>query len=971
MKYIIFSDIHLSNWHGGSSSKERISQRLLDQKSILQQLIDLSIEHNAMLLHGGDVFHCVGSVPTEALNVYKWFINECKKCGIKYYTVTGNHDLAIRKGFSEWHNVLNLFQTTEERNKELSALNPTIKFVDYQDEDVENIKGYDILILHKQPETSNRYGFKHEGINWKTLAETNRLSFYGHFHETKKLSDTAFVIGQPMQMTQSDVDQDRGCWIVDSEDWSVEFKKLDYPELKRLEKIEVKHEAKFEERIKAVSFQDILVEWLDREMKPNSYLELIQQDITDKTQVSKTFFNGKIQSVYLKDFLSVDEITVELQNGFWLVMGDNGGGKTTITGEGIYWILFDDTTKGLSKNEVVRNRPTQQKEAVGELIITDEEKTYAIRRSSKKGLEIICDDKNLVDGMTKSLAQEYLEKHVLGFDKTTYQASCYFSQNQLLTLAQLGDADTTNLVTNLLGFETYDSLYVQMDLKKKENALQIDLLEQSSAKIRKDIELNQIEQKHLSNSIECSLTLQCSLKAEHLKVTNEIAETNTLLGNIVIPTVTTEEIDIQISKLNVHKTEMSTKNQTLQQDGLLRTKDLRKQLEILQKDSTTVIQRQNEIDKDKLKLGAETTAISNEIARHDKIIASLQESKCSYCGTILNKEELTKHLEKEQSEIAALRAKLCVWNPDKDKELEALYDKEVEIQELIANINQQIKESDAEINALLSENFAEITKIDCDIQELQVKKGQVIKEQTEANTNKDNLIRQAFNLENRKMTLEKQLAQINTEEHEKQIKVIESNNLKLDAELIDIADKIKILAQNKEIYEFWQNAFSTKGIRPLLLDKFVNEFNSIVESYCYDVSGGEFVVKFTPTSKTNSGLERNKLGLQVIYKDKTVNYAALSGGEQTRCNLPLCLGLNTWISKKHGIPNGIFGLIVLDELFAHLDVKGRDNVAELLNDEGKNKSIFVIDHSEILASYTDKMWIITKENDVTKLQELK
>jgi DNA repair exonuclease SbcCD ATPase subunit len=141
-----------------------------------------------------------------------------------------------------------------------------------------------------------------------------------------------------------------------------------------------------------------------------------------------------------------------------------------------------------------------------------------------------------------------------------------------------------------------------------------------------------------------------------------------------------------------------------------------------------------------------------------------------------------------------------------------------------------------------------------------------------------------------------------------------------------------------------------------------------VKKYCYQVSGGEFIVEFTPTSKIRSGLERNKLGLQVVYKDKLVNYAALSGGEKTRCNLPLCLGLNKWISQKYGITNGIFGLMILDEMFAHLDDSGRDAVAELLNEEGRNKSIFVIDHNDTLVSYTNNLWLITKENETTNLQ---
>ena len=189
-----------------------------------------------------------------------------------------------------------------------------------------------------------------------------------------------------------------------------------------------------------------------------------------------------------------------------------------------------------------------------------------------------------------------------------------------------------------------------------------------------------------------------------------------------------------------------------------------------------------------------------------------------------------------------------------------------------------------------------------------------------------------------------------------------------DAEKLCINDKKVRLVEHLDIYNFWSVAFSNKGIRTLLLDRFVNEFNSIVKKYCYEVSGGEFIVEFTPTSKIRSGLERNKLGLQVAYKDKLINYAALSGGEKARCNLPLCLGLNKWISQKYGVPNGIFGVMIFDELFCFTDTKFRENVAQVLFEEGKNKSIFVIDHSDTLMAYTSDLWLVSKQNDVTQLQ---
>ena len=84
MKYLVFSDIHLHNYSGGVDPESRISKRLLIQKNILQQIIDLAIQEEAILIFGGDLVHAVGNVPVEVLNVINWFFEEIKRLGIDF-----------------------------------------------------------------------------------------------------------------------------------------------------------------------------------------------------------------------------------------------------------------------------------------------------------------------------------------------------------------------------------------------------------------------------------------------------------------------------------------------------------------------------------------------------------------------------------------------------------------------------------------------------------------------------------------------------------------------------------------------------------------------------------------------------------------------------------------------------------------------------------------------------------------------
>ena len=447
-----------------------------------------------------------------------------------------------------------------------------------------------------------------------------------------------------------------------------------------------------------------------------------------------------------------------------------------------------------------------------------------------------------------------------------------------------------------------------------------------------DIWKNSEQQKSLNDQIVEANKMVSMLKSEQEKVTIQIGELNTLLGNIVVPSVTTEEIDVSLSTLNSAKSQLVTKRNQLQEEG------------------RSIQQAQNRIEKDKIKIEAERKSIEKSIANHEAVLLSLKENKCVYCGTILKKEELERHVTDEKAEIEALKGSIKDNSPELNKEMDMWYDKEAENQETMTATD------------------AEITKIEQQIKVAQEARNTALKSLVEANAYKVNLSSQLKQLEQRKSSLDNQLQQINVDVKVSQLKKLENDVDNYDAEKLCISDKKTRLTEYLDIYTFWGVAFSSKGIRPLLLDKFVNSFNSIVKDFCYDVSGGDFIVQFTPTSKIRSGLERNKLGLEVIYKDKIVNYASLSGGEKTRASLPLCFGLNKFISKMNNTPNGLLGIMVLDEMFCYTDAKFRESVAQLLYEEGKKRSIFVIDHADTLACYTNQTWNVSKENDVTQLQ---
>lgn len=932
MKYIIFSDIHLHTWSSNMDNDTRLPSRLLEQKNVLQQVLDITKEHNATLLFGGDFLHSVGKVPVEALNVMYWFFEECKKLNIPFYVCVGNHDIVLRSNGNSYHSVLTPFHNKEERNKSLEALK--IKFVDYDDHNFADVQGYDIVILHKQPALVNQHHHKLEGVNWQKIESNNRLCFYGHDHTLRRLSDKSIVIGCPMHLNRADSGQDRGCWIVDTDNWKPEFIKLTYTEIiAKTEEEKKDEEVVFEAKIKSTSFEDILIEWLQRQDKPKEYLDLIKNDITAKMQVVKPFFTGKVSSLYINNILSIEELTVDFKRGLNLIIGKNGSGKSSIF-EALMWTLFEETTKALAKGDIVRDRPTKQKDGYTELVLAGEDAPYIIKRSFKNGLEVFEGDVCLTEGMGKLQAQQFLENNILGFNKTVYMAACYFSQEQLTMLAQLGDADTTNMVTNILGFDTYDSLYVDMDLKVKECDLKIKLLNDEKLKISNDIWKNEEQQKNIKEQIKSSQDQESSLKNELSEVVSNIEKYTKELCNITVPSVTVKEYEDSLLSLN---------------DKKVKTLDT---LKNLHESLTKLHATQSSIEKEQLKFNNEVELTKKEIERHNQNIKKLENrelgQRCNHCGALVTKENVQSFIDDELKAIALIVTPIAVKNYS-----ELLDNTYAEEATLISQVN--------ELNISIGELDAQVTKVQKD-------KELTLESVTKANICKENLTRIISDLIVRKEKNEFQLKQINKDTKVEELRKSKVNREDLESAVKGLDLRKERLTHNLTIYDFWKSSFSNKGIRPLLLDKFCHTFNQIVKPLCKQVNGGKFNIEFTPTATTRGGQERNKLGLNVIYKDKTVLYQGLSGGEKTRVNLPLCFGLNKFITKQYGITGSLLGIIILDEIFANVDHDGEEDIASFLNNEAHDKYIGVITHSDELIAYSNNIWKITKKDDVTQLE---
>ena len=969
-RVLIASDIHLHRWHNfGYHTGTLLPKRLFDQQQVLDQILKIIKQQNVkVFINGGDLFHSVGNIPVEALNIAHSFYNALDQEKVTCCFVTGNHDLIKRESPEWFHLSTNVF----DKVAVMQNLGFKCKLIGFEEKvDYDAVKGYDIVVVHQTPVGArvNNFLFE-EGANWKVLAERNKLVFFGHIHQRGQLADNCYIIGSPMHLNFGDAGQ-RGVYLVDTDTSSVEFCPLTYPEFRtvnstaeikdttnyyRLLGVDKKAEGEnvvsvlapkvFEERIKSEDFEAILSEWLALNNKPSDYRKILTPLLTSKSNLGQRVYKGRVISVAIKDFISIGEIIYKFQDGFTSISGPNGNGKTAFV-DAIFWCLFGETTKGLTGDDVIRRG---QEDCHVQLILTEGDNSIRIQRTRKDGLRLSTSNesgvtdtgdaiiKSVLDGMKQVDRQKYLED-ILGFNKIVFLSSCYFSQENVKTITGLSDTEKTNMITNLLGFETYDDLYDEIGDQIVKTTSEIE----NCVELKKDIE-SQID--------------KC--KSEVAIFNNELSSLDTWITR---QNVNILQFKAELTELKSHKDEGVSEGVIVDYDTKLKELS-KKEDEIME----FVNSSENEIDslqadKEQLslkmsKLGQECGFITVQVEELTTEILALENAqlgeRCNKCGSVIEKHNLAIFIADKEQEINHLKVKADTLK----QELNGFSEK---FAGMVKDINIVKADKDGytkslrEIRSKREQIFSSKKDQDAKVKENALKAAGV-----EAQIDKQlSLIKEAKN---------------NLADMEKRIKVLVEQRDQTNDKILELDDSgFKIdftLGQAKndiEVYEFWKTAFSAKGIRGLLLDRFCNQFNTIVNDYLSKASNGGMSIVLNPVKVLKSGEDRNKLSLDINMEGIPVTYTSMSGGEKRRVDVSLCLALNKWLSNRCGLKHGLLGLIIFDELFSFLDREGEENIGELLYDEGGDKIILVISHTPELSSYAKNTISISKIDGVSSL----
>lgn len=978
MKCLIFSDLHLHTWNTfGSSSNSILPRRLIDQLNILDQISKLiSTEQVSLCIFGGDWFNKRGQMPVEcSVMTAQWISNlPCPRLFVR-----GNHDLLNDVNYHEMYDSLQAFEVMKPTNIEKYSNIKLINYCDVVNED--EIKGYDIVVAHKIPAGSKllNHTFS-DGINWKKLAANNKSVWFGHIHQRQILSSNCFVIGAPMILNFGEIET-RGVWIVTDEvvdstytslnnGLHYKFINLKYPDFKTVETADqilndgnyykvLRSDSKidndrvvsitvpkyYDERIKSSSVYDILNEWIKINNKDISYFDCIKDLIIDTSEVHKNIFKGKIASITIENLFSHEYSYLPIEPGFISICGKNGAGKSSIA-ESIFWTLTGETTKGLTGDSVIRKLPTKQKEAIGTLELNDNDRSIKVSRSTKSGLTVIEKFKdgrvvNRTDGLTKPQRQQLFEKEILGVNKDIILSTCYFSQIGLVMLTSMGDADKTNMISNILGFEEYDLI---------------------SARLSKKIDLYMVDKQSIGNRL---IFLNTEISLHQNSIQNKISEKTKYLSDVDIETTSIHNCRSLISICNNKLQSLSVPDSnTTDYDKMLI--DLNDMKSILQKSIMNKMEECSKLNENKTELLVKTSAISTKLGTYNSQIRKLEHEqsllknmnfgeRCDKCGNVITTESISIFIKEKELEISKLL-----------KESDVIQSESLALRSEIDNLNEKRMALEQSIKL----KNIEISNIDKNIKDTEnnkiiANKNKIEYDSAVSDLNTTIAVHNSKIIESEKHihTLNNRITELDTDIETLTIKVEDlKTTICKDKELeIEITDRL-------EKAEFWKKSFTSKGIKALLLDKFCNEFNYFANYYLTQISNGTMSVQLSPTSETKSGELRNKISINVTLTDYNMEYSELSGGEKRRVDISLCLALNKWISTRYAIDHGLLGLIILDEIFSFVDPAGEESVATVLKDEGQNKAVFIISHTPDINTYTDSSILIEKTYSVSTIR---
>jgi DNA repair exonuclease SbcCD ATPase subunit/predicted phosphodiesterase len=714
--------------------------------------------------------------------------------------------------------------------------------------------------------------------------------------------------------------------------------------------------------------------------------------------------NYVVRQVGLKNFCSFQgDHIFQIKKAIWLVLGKNGEGKTTIF-EGLYWCLFGKTTKEMDVEDVVND--VIGKDCAVVTLLESAEDIIAVNRfrkhtTHKDDFWFTIEDKKTgaVQTIQRGSKAETLVEllKLIGTDESFFKNVNYFCQKNFEFFSTLTDSKQKALCKNLLQLDKNEEA---LDRAKKLHTsasndytkydAERGILEARIVEKKRNLEeLEFAKTKYEQDRKDAIATFQATFAEASKKYDEGLVKVGQLNGTIRKLTTKYDEMT-QIIAVDTVKFDEGIEIVQSALRGLQELHNKESSLKKMAEDKWDEYSRTHDNNLNQYKL--DVTKLDNRIENDGKMIADnevkieeAKKGKCPECGQKLPAEQIKKRVKEYADKIKLHQERQVEAEKTKDmigfnvegmeKEFEKVksaFENELASNEkALKDVDVKILDCEKKLSAVETEkkNFVEAAKklSDADVEilktqmsglhnEIKIRK----EEMTTAEKAMDEAKRQQEDTKNAVNPYTQRVENMNNEinqdneEFDKQGKLLEKHSRDID------------------VYNFWITGFGNQGITSYLLDGFAEQFTGIINEFLLDITNGEYSAILQTQKPLKSGEYREKFSFTLYIKGRKRSYKALSGGQQARVNLATVLTLNRLVKQYYGLTFHPFGILILDELFTHLDGEGAESVLADLIKFASDNAIYVITHKTNVQSHFEKcIRVSMDEKECSRIEYVK
>lgn len=593
----------------------------------------------------------------------------------------------------------------------------------------------------------------------------------------------------------------------------------------------------------------------------------------------------------------------------------NGSGKSSILDAFIY-ALFGKTVKNPKKigtKDVINN--IVGKKMVLEIYFDD----YKIQRTRKPdSLKLwkcaegkFDNDSELTRGEMRQT--QTLIESVLGFSYDTMKSICVFTDNNSDSYLEASAQERRNIIENLLGLEKYRKFHEKTKEFIKENKSEIQ------SKI---------------NNKDNHIVLNNSNKFNLQSYQNEKQNWITQIKNAI----SKYELEIQMHEKHIenvysNNAELQKYNEAqakiIELENFLATQktklDFHENLvSKIQEKSVEIVKSIQELKDGLAPITAELAVLNNDLKNVNTIIHKIQNLsdgvQCQHCFNHVSHKNCSNILSDKLQEKTNIDSMISSKNEIIEQIKKSIHEKLNEHKQAddVAKTNTQVIKTTKDNISKSEKEIAELRKI----------------QKPETSVMIDLINNKIASL---KISIIEKQSELNNKSPfcdliDKVTKKIDDDNVSIKT----IEMEIDELKNKANLYDFWLDAFSEKGIRKFIIEQILPVLNKTIEEMLDILIDGKLTLIFD--SEFNEKITKFPELIEMPYD-------LLSNGQKRRINLALSQAFAYVRQLNVGnYPSVMF----LDEVSINMDSQGNQAIYNLIKDISNEKQVFVTTHDSEL-----------------------